>query len=136
MSAFREPVPGRYYADRTPGWVTLDVASLVDNNTHDLLGLLMSDEFFERFMVLAAPLVDAGTEPGADRLEFEQLKDDLVSLLATRARMTGEQARRVGARVYRLGVQVSAETDAATAPDVPAVSLAKTPQQRDRRWTA
>ncbi|MFJ9318289.1 hypothetical protein [Streptomyces globisporus] len=133
MSAFREPVPGRYYAESTPGWVTLDVAALVDNNTHDLLELLMSDEFFERFMVLAAPL--AGEEP-PDRLEFEHLKDDLRERLATRARMTGQQARRVGARLYRLGVQVSAETDAATTPDVPSVSLAKPPAQRDRRWTA
>ncbi|NEB83933.1 hypothetical protein G3I43_07035 [Streptomyces anulatus] len=129
MSAHREPVPGRYYADRTPGWVTLDVASLVDNNVHDLLELLATDEFFERFIEgIAAPPVGGG----ADRLEFEQLKDDLVERLATRVRMTGEQARRIGARVYRLGVQVSAETDAATAPDVPAVSLAKV-QQRDRR---
>ncbi|MEV5261786.1 hypothetical protein AB0L02_27570 [Streptomyces anulatus] len=135
MSAFREPVPGRYYADRTPGWVTLDVASLVDNNVHDLLDLLAGDKFFERFMAMAAPLVDADGEGAPDRLEFEQLKDDLVSLLATRARMTGEQARRIGARVYRLGVQVSAETDAADSPTVPAVSLAKV-QQRDRRWTA
>ncbi|MEU2402762.1 hypothetical protein ABZ609_00250 [Streptomyces rubiginosohelvolus] len=133
MSAHREPVPGRYYAESTPGWVTLDVAALVDNNTHDLLELLMSDEFFERFMVIAAPL--AG-EPEPDRLEFEHLKDDLVERLATRARMTGQQARRVGARLYRLGVQVSAETDAATTPDVPSVSLRKAPAQRDRRWTA
>ncbi|NUS76667.1 MAG: hypothetical protein HOV70_10770 [Streptomyces sp.] len=136
MSAFREPVPGRYYAESTPGWVTLDVAALVDNNTHDLLELLMSDEFFERFMAMAAPLVDADGEGAPDRLEFEQLKDDLVALLATRIRMTGQQARRVGARVYRLGVQVSAETDAASTPDVPSVSLRKAPAQRDRRWTA
>ncbi|MFF5773891.1 hypothetical protein ACFY8V_32660 [Streptomyces californicus] len=133
MSAFREPVPGRYYPGATPGWVTLDVAALVDNNVHDLLELLSDDEFFERFMVLAAPL--AGEDP-PDRVEFEHLKDDLVERLATRVRMTGQQARRVGARVYRLGVQVSAETDAATTPDVPAVSLAKAPAQRDRRWTA
>ncbi|MFG2763112.1 hypothetical protein [Streptomyces rubiginosohelvolus] len=130
MSAFREPVPGRYYAESTPGWVTLDVAALVDNNVHDLLELLAGDEFFERFMVLAAPL--AGEEP-PDRLEFEHLKDDLVERLATRARMTGQQARRIGARLYRLGVQVSAETDAATTPDVPSVSLRKAPKQRNRR---
>ncbi|MET9704894.1 hypothetical protein [Streptomyces griseus] len=133
MSAFREPVPGRYYTGRTPGWVTLDVAALVDNNVHDLLDLLAGDEFFERFMALAAPLVTEDGDGGPDRLEFEQLKDDLVERLATRVRMTGQQARRVGARVYRLGVQVSAETDAATTPDVPSVSLAKTPRQRDRR---
>lgn len=131
MSAFREPVPGRYYTDRTAGWVTLDVAALVDNNVHDLLDLLASDEFFERFMALAAPLVTE--DGGPDRLAFEELKDDLVERLATRVRMTGQQARRVGARTYRLGVQVSAETDTATTPDVPAVSLAKTPRQRDRR---
>ncbi|MBK3546453.1 hypothetical protein [Streptomyces sp. MBT60] len=130
MSAFREPVPGRYYAESGPGWVTLDATPLVDNNTHDLLELLMSDEFFERFMVLAAPL--EGEEP-PDRLEFEHLKDDLRERLATRIRMTGQQARRVGARVYRLGVQVSAETDAASAPDVPSVSLRKAPAQRNRR---
>ncbi|MFE7370106.1 hypothetical protein [Streptomyces anulatus] len=134
MSAFREPVPGRYYAERTPGWVTLDVASLVDNNVHDLLELLGSDEFFERFMVLAAPMADEVAD-GSNRLEFEELKDELVERLATRVRMTGEQARRVGARVYRLGVQVSAEEDAADSPTVPSVSLAKV-QQRDRRWTA
>lgn len=133
MSAHREPVPGRYYPGNTPGWVTLDVASLVDNNTHDLLELLAGDEFFERFMAMAAPLVTEDGEGAPDRLEFEQLKDDLVERLATRVRMTGQQARRVGARVYRLGVQVSAETDAATAPDVPAVSLGKTPRQQDRR---
>lgn len=131
MSAHREPVPGRYYADRTPGWVTLDVASLVDNNVHDLLELIGSDEFFERFVVLTAAPIEG--EEGPDRLEFEQLKHDLVERLATRVRMTGEQARRVGARVYRLGVQVSAETDAAADPVVPAVSLSKTPAQRDRR---
>ncbi|WP_327333677.1 hypothetical protein [Streptomyces anulatus] len=135
MSAHREPVPGRYYTGNTPGWVTLDVSPLVDNNTHDLLELLMSDEFFERFMALAAPMADEVAD-GSGRLDFEELKDNLVSLLATRVRMTGEQARRIGARVYRLGVQVSAETDAATTPDVPAVSLGKTPQQRDGRWSA
>ncbi|MFH9368109.1 hypothetical protein ACH4K8_20805 [Streptomyces anulatus] len=132
MSAHREPVPGRYYTESGPGWVTLDATPLVDNNVHDLLELLAGDEFFERFMAMAAPLVDADGEGAPDRLEFEQLKDDLVERLATRVRMTGEQARRVGARVYRLGVQVSAETDAATTPDVPAVSLAKV-QQRNRR---
>lgn len=131
MSAFREPVPGRYSPDATPGWVTLDVAALVDNNTHDLLDLLGSDEFFERFIAVNSAPIDG--ERDTDRLDFEQLKDELVARLATRVRMTGQQARRVGARVYRLGVQVSAETDAATAPEVPAVSLAKAPRQRDRR---
>lgn len=133
MSANREPVPGRYYAESTPGWVTLDVAALVDNNVHDLLDLLAGDEFFERFMAVAAPLVTEDSDGTPDRLEFEQLKDDLVERLATRVRMTGQQARRIGARVYRLGVQVSAETDAATTPDVPAVSLAKPSAQRNRR---
>ncbi|MDX2921835.1 hypothetical protein [Streptomyces sp. NE06-03C] len=133
MSAHREPVPGRYYAESGPGWVTLDATPLVDNNVHDLLDLLAGDEFFERFMAVAAPLVTEGSDGTPDRLEFEQLKDDLVERLATRVRMTGQQARRIGARVYRLGVQVSAETDAATTPDVPAVSLAKPPAQRNRR---
>ncbi|MFI2314127.1 hypothetical protein [Streptomyces sp. CB00072] len=135
MSAHREPVPGRYYAGNTPGWVTLDATPLVDNNVHDLLDLLAGDEFFERFMAVAAPLVTEDGDGAPDRLEFEELKNDLVERLATRVRMTGEQARRIGARVYRLGVQVSAETDAADSPSVPAVSLAKV-QQRDRRWTA
>ncbi|MFJ6143080.1 hypothetical protein ACIQH7_05740 [Streptomyces anulatus] len=135
MSAFREPVPGRYYAESGPGWVTLDATPLVDNNVHDLLDLLAGDEFFERFMAVAAPLVTEDGDGAPDRLEFEQLKDELVALLATRVRMTGQQARRVGARTYRLGVQVSAEEDAADSPTVPSVSLAKV-QQRDRRWTA
>ncbi|MFI1524978.1 hypothetical protein [Streptomyces griseus] len=134
MSAFREPVPGRYYAESTPGWVTLDVAALVDNNVHNLLELLGSDEFFERFVALTSAPIDG--ERDTDRLDFEQLKDELRDRLSTRVRMTGQQARRVGARVYRLGVQVSAETDAADSPTVPSVSLAKTPAQRDRRWTA
>ncbi|MEU0157972.1 hypothetical protein ABZ154_03765 [Streptomyces sp. NPDC006261] len=131
MSANREPVPGRYYPGNTPGWVTLDVAALVDNNTHDLLDLLGSDEFFERFIALNSAPIDG--EQDTDRLDFEQLKDELLERLATRVRMTGQQARRVGARVYRLGVQVSAEADAVDTPDVPAVSLAKAPMQRDRR---
>ncbi|WP_371624090.1 hypothetical protein OG245_15370 [Streptomyces sp. NBC_01116] len=131
MSAHREPVPGRYYPGNTPGWVTLDVTPLVDNNVHDLLDLLGSDKFFERFIELNSAPIDG--EQDADRLDFEQFKDELVERLATRVRMTGQQARRVGARVYRLGVQVSAETDAATGPDVPAVSLGKTPRQQDRR---
>ncbi|MFJ6319671.1 hypothetical protein ACIQJW_26675 [Streptomyces californicus] len=131
MSAHREPVPGRYYVESGPGWVTLDATPLVDNNTHDLLDLLGSDEFFERFIALNSAPIDG--EQDADRLDFEQLKDELVERLATRVRMTGQQARRVGARVYRLGVQVSAEADAATTPDVPSVSLAKAPAQRDRR---
>ncbi|MFI2084366.1 hypothetical protein ACH43Y_28905 [Streptomyces rubiginosohelvolus] len=131
MSAHREPVPGRYYAESGPGWVTLDATPLVDNNTHDLLTLLGSDEFFERFIALNSAPIDG--EQDADRLDFEQLKDDLVAQLATRIRMTGQQARRVGARTYRLGVQVSAETDAASTPDVPSVSLRKAPAQRDRR---
>ncbi|MFB8101311.1 hypothetical protein ACFC3O_00490 [Streptomyces sp. NPDC056007] len=131
MSAFREPVPGRYYPGVTPGWVTLDVAALVDNNVHDLLDLLGSDEFFERFIALTSAPIDG--ERDTDRLDFEQLKDELRDRLSTRVRMTGQQARRIGARVYRLGVQVSAETDAADSPDVPAVSLVKAPVQRDRR---
>ncbi|MFF8467947.1 hypothetical protein [Streptomyces griseus] len=131
MSAFREPVPGRYDAESTSGWVTLDVAALVDNNVHDLLELLGSDEFFERFVALTSAPIDG--ERDTDRLDFEQLKDELRDRLSTRVRMTGQQARRIGARTYRLGVQVSAETDAADSPTVPAVSLTKTPAQRDRR---
>lgn len=112
----RTPVPGRFYPQSGPGFVTLDVSSLVDNNVHDLLELLGSDEFFEDFVSVAcAEPVGEHDGQAPDRLEFEELKDRLVERLATRVAMTGPQARRVGARVYRLGVQLSAEAEAPAA---------------------
>ncbi|WP_329592188.1 hypothetical protein OG195_27460 [Streptomyces sp. NBC_01362] len=131
MSADRTPVTGRFYPASGPGFVTLDVSALVDNNVHELLELLGSDEFFEDFVSVACA-EPAGEHDGSapDRLAFEELKDRLIEQLATRVAMTGRQARRVGAQVYRLGAQLSAEADAA---DTAALSAVLAPKQQDRR---
>lgn len=107
----RDPIPGAFYADDGACFVTLDVTSLVDNNVHDLLDLLASDEFFEDFIATtAAPAVGEHDGHAPDRLEFEELKDRLVDRLATRIRMTAPQAMRVGGRVLFLGAILDGET--------------------------
>lgn len=110
MSAPREPVVGRYHGECGPGFVTIDVEPLVDNNTHDVLDLLSSDEFFEEFVTLASA-APTGEHDGfaPDRLAFEDLKNRLVERLSTRAAMTGPQAVRVGHRVKELGEQMICE---------------------------
>ncbi|MFE2936693.1 hypothetical protein [Streptomyces sp. NPDC059278] len=131
MSADRTPVTGRFYPESGPGFVTVDMSALVDNNVHDLLDLLGSEEFFEDFISVAcAEPVGEHDGSAPDRLEFEELKDRLVERLATRVAMTGRQARRVGSRVYRLGVQLSAEADAV---DTAVLSAVLAPEQQDRR---
>lgn len=124
------PVPGRYYVESGPGFVTLDVSPLIDNNTHDVLDLLMN-EFFEDFNTIACA-DSTGEHDGfaPDRLAFEELKAQLLQRLATRAAMTGSQARVVGAAVYRSGVQLSAEE---SAMDDAALAALFAPEPQDRR---
>lgn len=105
------PVAGRYYPQAGPGFVTLDVSALVDNNVHDLLDALMSDEFFEDFIALSSAPAIGHDGHAPDRLAFEELKNALFARLATRASMTGRQARVVGQAVYALGVELSADED-------------------------
>lgn len=124
------PVPGRFYPTAGPGFVTLDVSALVDNNTHDVLDLLMN-EFFEDFNTIACA-DETGEHDGfaPDRLAFEELKERLVERLSTRARMTGRQAREVGTSLYRLGAHLDAE---ATAVEDALLAEAFAPKPRDRR---
>lgn len=125
MTADREPVPGAYYPEGLPGFVTLDVTPLVDNNVHDLLEILAEDDVFESFLAVTNAEAPACGHDGhaPDRLAFEQLKDYLVDRLATRVRMTAPQAMRVGSRVLELGAELDGRAAAAeeivTRPDCP-----------------
>ncbi|MGY4903277.1 hypothetical protein [Streptomyces sp. 900116325] len=110
------PVPGRFYPESGPGFVTLDVAALVDNNVHDLLELLGSDEFFEDFISVAcAEPVGEHDGSAPDRLAFEELKDRLVERLAIRVAMTARQAVAIGSRVLELGAELDGIAAAAEA---------------------
>jgi hypothetical protein len=130
MSPHREPVAGRFHPEAGPGWVTLDVTPLVDNNTHDVLDLLSSDEFFEEFVALASA-DQTGQHDGhvPDRLTFEELKNRLVERLATRTAMTGPQAVRIGRQVAELGLHLVGGGEAIKA-DRPAAGL---PARKHRR---
>lgn len=88
-----KPVRGPLYVEATPLCVTLDASPLVSNNVHDLLNLLRSDEFVDEFMELDT----------ADGLAFEELHAKLVDRLATKVRLTGREAARVGDRLAELG---------------------------------
>ncbi|MGW2582982.1 hypothetical protein ACWCYZ_16875 [Streptomyces virginiae] len=99
------PVRGPLYVEATPLMVTLDASPLVSANVHDLLDLLRSDEFVDTFMELDT----------AGELAFEELHAALVERLATKIRLTGREAVRVGERLTALGRERSV------------------PEQRDRR---
>lgn len=119
----REPVTGRYYSSAGAAFVSLDVTPLVENNVHDLLDLLSSDEFFEEFIAATAPARVEHDGHAPDRLAFEELKDRLVERLATRAALTAPQALRTGDRLASLALALGAERE--TTPGVPV--------QQDRR---
>ncbi|MFF5285234.1 hypothetical protein [Streptomyces sp. NPDC013171] len=102
MADGRMPVTGRLYVEATPAFVTLDVSPLVESNVHDVLDLLMGDEFFETFMAIACaePVVEHdGHTP--ERLAFEQLLAALVERVSTRQALTGRQAVRVARQMLR-----------------------------------
>lgn len=100
MSTDRTPATGRLYIEATPCLVTVDVTPLVDSNVHDVLDLLMGDEFFETFMELACADPDGEHDGHApDRLAFEELKTQLVERLATKQALTGPQALRAARRM-------------------------------------
>ena len=128
MSTDRTPVEGRLYVEATPCRNTLDVTPLVDDNVHDILDLLMGDEFFETFMELACADPDGQHDGHApDRLAFEELKTHLVERLSTRQSLTGPQALRVARRIASFAEpMVAAEEQAAAA-------LLGFATQRDRR---
>ncbi|MCX5587609.1 hypothetical protein [Streptomyces erythrochromogenes] len=87
------PVRGPLYVEATPIMVTLDASPLVSNNVHDLINLLRSNEFVDQFMELDT----------AGGLAFEELHAALVARLATKVRLTGKEAIRVGDRLAELG---------------------------------
>ncbi|MFD0078183.1 hypothetical protein ACFVIY_37780 [Streptomyces sp. NPDC127166] len=104
MADDRNPVAGRLYVEATPGFVTLDVSPLVENNVHDVLDLLMGDEFFESFMAIACaePTVEHdGHTP--ERLAFERLLAALVERVSTKVALTPMQALRVAGQMRELG---------------------------------
>ena len=107
-------VRGPMQVDATPLMVTADVEPLVHANVGELLGLLVSDEFFEDFMEIADPSCNGG-EP-ATRLQFETLQARLVERMSTKVALTGPQAMRVAGRMAKLGkplADLSAKTAAA-----------------------
>ncbi|MGP3684101.1 hypothetical protein ACTVZO_05205 [Streptomyces sp. IBSNAI002] len=93
MSEQPRPVRGPLYVEATPLMVTLDASPLVSNNVHDLLTLLSSDEFIDAFMELDT----------ADGHAVEELHAALVERLATKVRLTGKEAVRIGTRLAELG---------------------------------
>lgn len=102
----RTPVRGPMYIEATPLLVTADVTPLVTNNVHDLLDLLMGDEFFEDFIAIAS------TEPtgqhdghAPETLAAEELVARLVERLATKCALTGMQALRVAEQLQRYGAE-------------------------------
>jgi hypothetical protein len=121
------PVTGPLYVEATPLLVTLDVAPLVSANVHDLLNLLMDDEFFEEFMELAAPDQDGEHDGLADRLDFERLHAILVDRLATKVALTGPQALRAAKRMQAFAEPMVSAQEQTTAA---VVNFAK---QRNRR---
>lgn len=129
MPADRTPIEGRLYVDATPCMVTLDVTPLVEDNVHDLLDLLMNEEFFETFIELAVVDPDAPAYDGQapDRLAFEELKAQLVERLATRQALTGPQALRAARRILSFAEPM------VSAAEQQADAVAALGQQRDRR---
>lgn len=123
----RKPVTGPLYVEATPLLVTLDVSPLVSDNVHDLLNLLMSDEFFEEFLELAVPDQDGEHDGLPDRLDFERLHAVLVDRLATKVALTAPQTLRAAKRM-----QAFAEPMVSTQEQISAavVNFAK---QRNRR---
>lgn len=116
MADDRTPVTGRLYVEALPGLVTLDVSPLVENNVHDVLDLLMGDEFFESFMEIAC--AEAVTEHDGhtpERLAFERLLAALVERVSTRQALTGRQALRVGREIVAHAEQIVAVERAAAA---------------------
>lgn len=98
-----EPVRGPMYISSTPLMVTADVTPLVENNVHDVLELLLTEDLFEVFMGIACsePTEHDGHLP--DPLAFEELKTTLVDRLSTRVALTGMQALRVAEQMQTLG---------------------------------
>lgn len=112
----RTPVTGRLYVEATPGLVTLDVSPLVENNVHDVLDLLASDEFFETFVEIACAEPTAehdGHTP--ERLAFERLLAALVERVSTRQALTGRQAVRVARQMLRYAEPMVAAAEQAEA---------------------
>ncbi|WP_327162057.1 hypothetical protein [Streptomyces zaomyceticus] len=117
MADDRTPVTGRLYVEALPGLVTLDVSPLVEDNVHDVLNLLMTDEFYDTFREIACaePTVEHdGHTP--ERLAFEQLLAGLVERLSTRQALTGRQAVQVAQQMLRYAepMVAAAERDTAT----------------------
>lgn len=112
-----EPVRGPLYVESTPLMVTLDVTPLVENNVHDLLELIASDEFFDEFMTATNADPDEHDDGLPDRLLFEELKTRLVEQVATKVALTGVQAVQSGEQIRRLGMEraVPAQREAGAA---------------------
>ncbi|MFF7610704.1 hypothetical protein [Streptomyces lavendulae] len=123
----RKPVTGPLYVEATPLLVTLDVTPLISDNVHDLLNLLMDDEFFETFLEIAVPDQDGEHDGLADRLDFERLHAVLVDRLATRVALTGPQALRAAKRMQAFAEPM------VTAQEQTTAALSNFAQQKDRR---
>ncbi|MFF8409033.1 hypothetical protein [Streptomyces omiyaensis] len=110
----KRPVTGPMYIEATGLCVTADVSPLVENNVLDLLDLLASDEFFERFVAIACT-EPTGVHDGhaPEKLATEELVAELVERLATKVRLTGMQALRVAEQMRRLGAARSVPTQRA-----------------------
>ncbi|WP_282698057.1 hypothetical protein [Streptomyces sp. CC208A] len=100
----KRSVTGPMYIEATALCVTADVTPLVENNVHDLLDLLMEEDFFERFMAIACT-EPTGVHDGhaPEKLAVEELVAELVERLATKVSLTGMQAVRVADQMRTLG---------------------------------
>lgn len=100
MADGRGPVLGRLYIKGLPGLVTLDVSPLVELAVHEVLDLLMTEEFLDSFIEIAsAEPVTAHDGHTPERLAFEQLLAALVAQVSTRQALTGRHALRVGREI-------------------------------------
>jgi len=107
MSEQRMPVDGpfRLYAEAIPAGATLDVASFVESVVHDVVELLLTDEYGDRLDELAeAQPADPHEVQRPSELRFESLVADLVDATSTKIPVYGAQVLRLAEALRKIAV--------------------------------
>ncbi|MBQ1122588.1 hypothetical protein [Streptomyces sp. B15] len=95
--------PHRIYVESTPVGATLDVEAFMTSAVQDVLELLLSPEFFDRFEELAeAQPSDPHTVRLPSELHMESLVADLVAAGPTRMALDGGQVLRLAEVLQRV----------------------------------